>query len=332
MLNEELPFDIIKKKIGAKNVYKTKTNDDLLKKYNPVEIGVRLYRRMNEIQISVREFERALHRLLPSPYSSLRKFISYADIKQTNQKTERSRDFYSGLGSFVLSYALSMYVSALILQTDTYYLATGQEFPQYGSHFPLSSDESMHLNDRILYINNFIMSRYVQDDRGMRLRICRENKNYSIKQLADLVKLSPSTVFAYENSDSDHLPRYSYPILMEIATVLEAPADFIVLGGSILDIYHIGKSEFNPTVSFDIRKVERNMWEDMQIQASDEWQIEENCIEMEEQYREAISLMLPVLKIDTLEKIDFIIRCIYPDYEKKIYVSETELENKTEEQ
>ena len=212
-------------------MYKTKTNEELLKQYAPSNIGKRIFHRLEEMQLSMRDFESILIRLLPSQFSNMRKYIPYSEIKSTVQADRRKNSFFENLGGFALSYAITMYGIALVLKLDAYYLATGRE--QLGNCLLQSERGARNMNKHISAIQQMLMSSCCLDECGARLRICREKRKLTIKQLADLIRISPSTVCGYENSNSYNLPRYSYPILFKMSEVLGVSTDFIVLGSSI---------------------------------------------------------------------------------------------------
>ena len=312
-------------------MYKTKTNDELLKKYDPCSIGRRIFNRLNEIQLSMRDFETFLIRLFPAPFSSLRKFISYAEIKNSNRQSLHGNGFFERLGNFALSYALSMYATAMILKTDTYYLATGQEYKHFGSRLLLSENEISDPNARITDIQQSLASSFCLNECGGRLRICREIKNLTIKQLAEQIKISPSTVYAYENNNFSDPPRYSYPLLFKLSEALDVHTDYVVLGRSILDFYHIPDQQiaknhdellFNPPVNLDLSRLNRSLWEDMKIEAADSDEREEYIKECEQEYRDGITYILPLVKIDTLEKIRRLLYREFPEYEKDRFLPE----------
>lgn len=312
-------------------MYKTKTNDELLKQYDPSNIGRRIFHRLDEVQLSMRDFEAFLIRLFPSPFSNLRKYIPYSEIKSTVRADRRRNSFYENLGNFALSYAITMYAIAFVLKTDTYYLVSGHEYEQFRNYLPLFENETRNMNEHITDIQQSLMSSYCLDECGARLRICREKRNLTIKQLADRIKISPSTVYGYENSNSSDLPRYSYPLLFKISEILQVPTDFIILGYSILKLYHIpiqqltrenDELEFNPPIHFDIRELYKSLWEEMKIEAVDAEGIEEYISECEQQYRDDIRYILPMLKIDMLEKIKNTIKRDYPDFDSDRFLSE----------
>ena len=214
---------------------RTEANGQMLGRYRPWRIGSRMLQLMQQEGLSLRTFSHLLQSCSVPPFGNILKYVSGADLSKTAEEAEKDEDFCIALGLLFLDFAVTAYQIAVVLKTDPVYLATGLPFrkdPVYPTTYPEGTE-----SERLTRVRSAAAA---IDYRGISRRICemRSLRAMNVRQLAAAIRVSTSTVSAYENAGITKPQRFSFPVFHELCSALDVYPDYLMLGCSVFSLYN----------------------------------------------------------------------------------------------